>query len=279
MATSTTATASALLRPEQVEALLVLPALSASVAATVSNVVRTGSTEHRLPVITEDPSAKWTVEGAEIAPSDLVVDEVVVTPRKLAALSIISRELADDSSPAAATAVGLGMARDIARQIDAAYFGDLAAPAPKGLGALVGFSAIDAGASFADLDSFHAGISAAEQVGAAITSWACSPATALVLAQLKTGAGSNASLMQPDPTAPGRRVVAGIGLQVSPAIADGLIWGIPADRSVMVVRQAARIDVDSSAYFSSDRVGIRGTMRVSFGYPHPAALVKITVTP
>lgn len=278
MATATTATASALLRPEQVEALLVLPALSASVAANVSNVVRTSSTEHRLPVITEDPSAKWTVEGAEIVPSDLMVDEIVVKPSKLAALSIISRELADDSSPAAATSVGLGMARDIARQIDAAYFGNLAAPAPKGLASIVGFSPIDAGASFADLDSFHAGISAAEQVGASITSWACSPATALVLAQLKTGTGSNASLMQPDPTAPGRRIVAGIGLQVSPAIADGLIWGIPASRSVMVVRQAARIDVDSSAYFSSDRVGIRGTMRVSFGFPHPAALVKISTT-
>jgi hypothetical protein len=42
-------------------------------------------------------------EGAEITPSDPKLPELTVTPAKVAGLTIISRELADDSSPAAAS--------------------------------------------------------------------------------------------------------------------------------------------------------------------------------
>jgi len=43
------------------------------------------------------------------------------------------------------------------------------------------------------------------------------------------------------------------------------------------MRTGTSIRVDVSAYFSSDRVGIRCTMRVGFGWPHQAAVVKISV--
>ena len=34
---------------------------------------------------------------------------------------------------------------------------------------------------------------------------------------------------------------------------------------------------DRSAYFSTDRLGIRCVLRASFAFPHEAAIVKITV--
>ncbi|MBO3678998.1 hypothetical protein J5X86_28980 [Streptomyces sp. NEAU-YJ-81] len=37
--------------------------------------------------------------------------------------------------------------------------------------------------------------------------------------------------------------------------------------------------MNTDAYFSSDQVAVRGTMRVGFGYPHPAAVTKVSLTP
>ena len=69
--------------------------------------------------------------------------------------------------------VGIGLARDIARKVGAG--------------------------AFADLDAFAEAISLAETVGATVTSFVTSPATALALAKVKTGTGSNArcSVMTP----------------------------------------------------------------------------------
>ena len=104
--TTGAASGAPILAPEQVGELLIRPALNASIAAQAATVVSTSSTSYRVPVITDDPSAAWVAEGAEISPSDAVFAEEVVIPSKLAGLSIVSRELADDSSPAAAEAVG-----------------------------------------------------------------------------------------------------------------------------------------------------------------------------
>ena len=43
-----------------------------------------------------------------------------------------------------------------------------------------------------------------------------------------------------------------------------------------VLRQDVTLDVDWSRYFESDRVAIRGTLRVGFGFAHPQSIVKVT---
>ncbi|WP_324277128.1 phage major capsid protein [Blastococcus brunescens] len=158
--TLTTGTAGPLLTPEQVENLLVLPVLAASVALNplVSTVVRLTGSTYRIPKVTADPSAAWVAEGAEIPVSDLTTNELVVVPSKVAGLSVITSELAADSSPAASTEVGAGLARDIARKIDAAFFGGVAANTPSGLASLtVGESNVQdiaAGIAPTSLDAF-----------------------------------------------------------------------------------------------------------------------------
>ena len=72
-----------------------------------------------MPRVTADPAAAWTAEGAEIAVTDATLDEIVVTPKKLAGLVVVSNELASDSSPAALGVVGDGLVRDLRRKIDA----------------------------------------------------------------------------------------------------------------------------------------------------------------
>lgn len=284
--------------PTQVHDLIVQPVVAGSVAiqaiggeAAVIYVNDTANT-FRVPVVTEDPTAAWTAEGSEIAATAATLSETSSGFFKLAGLTIITRELANDSSPAAAQIVGAGLARDIARKLDAAFFGsnvtDAGPPVvrnaaqPAGLEDLTGFNAVAggaAGASWTNLDPFAAAIAGAENVGAELVSFTAHPDDALLLAQLKDETGSNRPLLGVDPTTPTRRLLQGVPLLPSPAVTEGTIWGIPRGRVLIVIREDVRLDVDRSAYFTSDKVAIRATLRCTFLHPHPAAVQKVKLVP
>lgn len=274
----TTSGGASILTPEQVGTLVIRPLMEQSVAAQVSTVVQTTSHDFRVPVVAADPTAAWTAEGAEIAVSDPTITEVVVTPKKLAGLTVITNELAGDSSPAALQVVGDGLVRDLKRKLDAAYFGTTTSNGPDGLGSLT-TATVDAGDAWANLDWAEEAKSEAEQVHAMLTAFVASPATALALAELKEQTGSNKALLGADPTQPTNRVIAGLPLYTSPAIDDGIVWGIPQQHSIFVLRQDATVVTDTSVFFTSDRVAVRATLRASFGFPHPGAVVKVSLTP
>lgn len=264
--------------PDDIGELVVRDVRAASVAARVATVARTSATTWRAPVVAADPTAEWVAEGDEITPSDATLGEVAVTPSKVAGLSIISRELAEDSTPEAAEVIGQGLARDIARKVDAAFFGNLSAPAPAGLGSIPSPGAVDAGASWDDLDAFEQAALDAEQVGGTLTAFVANPADALTLVTLKEQTGSNRALLAADPTQAGTRTLAGRPLYVSPDVTAGTIWGIPQRVTFLVVRNDVRVEVSADAYFSSDRVAVKATMRVGFAFPHHDAVQKITLS-
>jgi HK97 family phage major capsid protein len=266
--------------PDQIAQLITLPVQAASVAAQVATLLSTSSTRTQLPIIAADPSAAWVAEGAEIGASDPTVDDIVVTPSKIAGLTIITNELAADTSPAAAGIVGDGLARDIALKIDAAFFGSKGASLiqPAGLEDLAGVSLVDAGVAWANLDPFAEAIANAEGLGLMVDSFIANPADALLLAQLKESSGSNKPLLGSDPSSPTRRILQGVRLFTSPGVTVGTVWGIPQVRAVMVRREGVELAVDRSAYFTSDRTAIRATMRVGFGFPHAVAIQKIALT-
>lgn len=270
------ADAGPILTPEQVANLLVLPTLDAAVAGRMATRVNLGAQTLRVPRVTADPTASWVAEGQEIAQSDADFDEITVSPPKVAGLTVISRELADDSTPAAAQVVGAGLARDIARRVDEAFFGDVAAPGPPGLGSLTGTSTIDAPAAWNTVDPFEAALFAVEGEGGNVTAWAANPADALALSLLKEATGSNRNLLQPDPTQPSRRVLAGRPLYTSPYVPEGTVYGTDASRVLLVVRDDAEVTTDRSIFFTSDRVAVRATMRVGFAFVHAATVVAIT---
>jgi HK97 family phage major capsid protein len=86
--------------------------------------------------VVTDPSNAWTAEGAEIPVTDPDLDELVVTPPKLAGLTVVSNELMADSDPSALDVVGQGLVRDLQVKLDAAYFGNTVANGPSGLESL-----------------------------------------------------------------------------------------------------------------------------------------------
>lgn len=255
--------------PDQIGQLVVRPVLDAAIASQVGTVVNISSHEYRVPLVTADPSAAWVAEGAEITPSDATLSELTVVPSKVAGLSIISRELAEDSSPAAQQIVGQGLARDISRKLDAAFFANTTTNGPKGLGSLTTSTAEYALNGPANTDAFLEAISAAEAQGGNLTSFVTDPATALALATAKEATGSERNLLE-------GRTVAGVPLIVSTDVTAGTVWGIDSRYVQVVVRDNTRLEVDKSAYFSSDQVAVKATMRVGFAFTHPKALVKVT---
>jgi HK97 family phage major capsid protein len=262
--------------PPDFGALVVQPTLAASIFAQVATLAMTAGRDYRIPLVTADPTARWVAEGDEIAPSDPTLDELLVTPRKVAGLTIISRELADDSTPEAAQVVGDGLARDIARRLDQAAFAGLPAPAPAGLATLSGVQTYVNAGAFGNLDFAAQAISKAETVGATVTAFVTSPATALALATVKQAAGSNAPLLGTDATSATSRQILGVPLYVSQFVPPDTLYALDASRVWLVVRDDTTVEADRSVFFTSDRVAVKATMRAAFGFVHPQSVVRVT---
>ena len=92
---ATTVTAAAVLSPEQVSALVVIPYIETSVAMRASTVVQTGSHQLRVPRVTQDPAAAWVAEGAEIPVTDPTLDELAWLDRAKPDLAWLDRAKPD----------------------------------------------------------------------------------------------------------------------------------------------------------------------------------------
>ncbi|CAN5904110.1 hypothetical protein BH23ACT2_BH23ACT2_28400 [soil metagenome] len=250
-------------------------ALSDGVTTTVS----TSANVFRIPRVVDDAGANWTPEGEEIAASDAVLDEVVVVPRKLAGLTVISNELAADSSPAAADLVAAGIARSIASKVDEAFFGPTSPPpAPDGLASVTGAGVVALGA-LTNLDPFAAAIATSEQAGGSITAFVVSPGTALTLSTLKTADGASSPLLGVDAVNGTARMALGVPIRVARHLPDDVAWGLDASAIYSVLRADVVVDVDRSAFFTSDRLAVRAICRVGIGFVNEARLVRVDLTP
>ena len=200
-----------------------------------------------------------------------------VGPTHLKGLTVVSNELADDSDPSALEVVGAGLVRDLQTRLDSAFFGNTVANGPSGLESLSGVQHVDAGSVLTDLDAFAEALSLAEQVGATLTAFVMNPATLLSLATLKVAETWNQPLLGIDPSSPTKRSAQGVPVHWSPSVPEDTIWGIPRAKVFAVLRVPASVVTDRSAYFSSDRLGVRCVTRWGFAYPHEAAIVKIGI--
>lgn len=270
---------------EQVAPLIVEPLTRESVAMAASTVARTDQAEYRIPRITADPSADWIGPNTEIEASEATGADLTVTPAKVAGISYIANELANDSDPAAAGIIGQRLAVDIARRIDRAFFGTvITAPAdpdynavrPVGLESITGpsLNTIDA-IPTSGLDVYIDALAAAEGEGVELTSWVLNPTDAATLAKVKTGTGSNVLLLGGGAENGPSRTILGIPVRTSPHVTAGTAWGIPAARTFVVLRRDTEVVIDRSARFEFDQTAIRAICRIGFGFPHARGIVRI----
>ena len=266
------------LLPGEYGDLIVQPLEQESRAILASTSVLTGSHDYHIPVLNEDATAGWYSEGDDMSWVDPKFEELIVTPAKIGRVTLISHELATDSTPEAQTVVGESIARAIAAGVDEAFFGALAKPAASGLEALTGVSTVNAGTEWSTLDPFAEAIAASENVGGTLRTFVANPADALALAKVKKEDGSNEPLLGIDATEPGARRIMGVNVLVSPKVKAGTIWGIDPAFSQVVIRDDVSISVSEDVAFNTDQVAVKARMRVGFGFPHPASLVKINLT-
>jgi HK97 family phage major capsid protein len=179
-----------------------------------------------------------------------------------------------------ATERGQGIVRDLIRKTDQALFSATTTNGPEGVPGVSGVSDVDAGASYANVDAFTDAVYTAAGVNAVLSAWVTNPATAKTLSKLKELTGSNRPLLQPDPTLPGRAQILGVPLLTCPSVTTtkNVVWGIAAQYSYLVVREAAEVESDRSVFFTSDPVAVRAIVRLGFGFAHPPSLVKIHTT-
>jgi HK97 family phage major capsid protein len=279
--TNSTTSAGAILAPEAVGRLIIQPLIQQSVAGRALGVIQLADPAHdyRVPIVTADPSASWVAEGQEIPVSDADVEEIIVTPTKLAGLTVISSELARDSSPDAQQTVGNGLVRDLSRKLDEALFTSSTTNGPNGLPSVSDVGTHAAASTTADIvDAIIAAQYDAESHNAVVRVWVANPATATRLSSLKRGTDSNEPLLSNrDVTTPGARQLFGAPLITSPYAADNDVWGLDSAYSLLVIRQDAEIVADTSPFFTSDRVAVRATLRAGFAFAHPASIQKVTL--
>lgn len=261
--------------------LIVRPVTRTAVTAQVAKTRLTGAHSLRVPVIHSDPQASWLAEGQEIDLSEMQLGEQVITFSKVGGLSVITRELANDTDPAVVNEVGAGLSRDIARRIDAAFFGTNAEDpnAPKGLEDLENTTDVTA-TTLGNLDIFTEARFAAAQHDATIAAFVAHPTTAQRIATLKEGDASARNLLAAVPEGDQTGIVAsidGVPLRTSTAITKDIVWAIPNDRVVLGIREDVGIDVSDQVFFSSDRVAIKATARAAFGYLDEGSIVKVTL--
>jgi len=265
------------LTKQEIHDLIVLPVQALSVALQVTSPVSITATSIRIPKIVSDGTAAWVAENGAIPMSEAAADEDEVTPRKVAGLRTVSRELAEDSSPAATQQVGDGLVRAIAEACDAAFFGPtLPSPAPEGLRSLgSNVNTVALPKAFTNVDPLLAAIAHGKDSGAPVTSFVTSPALALEFNTLKESSGSQRGLLQNDPTQPDRNVVGGVPILTSKYVEAGDVWAIPRSRTFGVVRKKAEVESSEHFLWNTDQISVRGIMRVAFGFPDPSAISRI----
>jgi len=278
------------LSAEEVGVLIIEPLRLRSVALRTSTNVATIRPSYRFPIIAADAAAQWVPEGTFIPESQPTVDELVVTPVKVAALVSVTNELIADSAENA-TATGVvadGLVRKFARTLDLAFYGDTVTNGPDGVYSLDGAQSVTYDSSIPNLDVFATAISKLESVGVVCTSFAASFNTVLELALLKHftgtfegGATSNEPLLQSSPgdvQNPTTRTIFGVPLYAVPegTLSDGVIVAVGAEQVFTVMRQD--ISVVATPFgpgFGADSVTIRATLRANYGFPQQNAVVII----
>lgn len=273
--TSTTRTASAIIRPEEVRALLIEPTMAAATAATVSTVIYTRSPGVRVPRSGALDVAEWTPEGEEIPLGDLAFTEQAIDTRRLTGGSVLTQELVEDSSPEAAALVGQELARDLARSLDRAYFGAKTpgnTEQPLGLRDHLAEATTITATGTLTVEPFIDGQQAAEEHGHAISGWIAHPKTITQLAREFSKLNGAMSL---DVSQPLRQQLLGAAYLPCLHIPEGEVWAIDRANALLVVRTEADIERDASVFFTSYRIALRARIRVGFGWLNPAANIRI----
>jgi HK97 family phage major capsid protein len=256
-------------------------------------VVETDRDVLRIPRLTADAAANWVAEGGTISAADPTIDELTATPRKIAALTVASNELIDDSDPDVLDVLTANHLRSLALKFDlGAFEGSGTPPEIRGLKNVVGIQAVSmgaSGASLSNLDPFADAIGLLAQENATAGAFVMHPRTWRAVLKLKEApSGSNKPLVSESagsPTEGVRRSIYGVPVHLTSQLSITETAGANNDctsvyayepsQVVVVRRREARVEVDRSRLFNSDQSEIRTIARLDLVVPNVKAVARI----
>src|SRR5919204_4847873 len=255
-------------------------------------VISTETDTLHVPKLTADATAAWTAEAATITASDPTLNEVIATPRKLAALTRMSNEWVDDARarPSGLGFVAQNLIRALALKLDLGIFeGSGSAPEIRGLKNVSGIGTVSMGTNGAtptNLDPFADAIGTLAQNNAEATAIVMHPRTWQTLSKLKEQtSGNNKPLLQESAGSGSQglqRRIYGVPVYLSSQLSITETQGtstdcssayvVQADQIVAVRRRDVSIELDRSRYFESDESVLRAILRIDVVVPNPTAI-------
>lgn len=257
-------------------AIFVLENISAAsvMIASGATVVRTANRVIHIPRVTGSGGVGWYPELAPIGPGDPVGDELVLQPHKIGAISTVSNEAVNDSSPSALDAIGTAMLRAIGLGVDKAYFVGTGPSNDQPQGILT--QALPSTPGPVDYTTIVTAAGIVRGKGGRPDSLWVSPAdlTALQLAV----DGLNRPLIQPDPAQAMSETIAGLRIWATPAVPAGSALVAEAAQVIVCLRQDATVAVSTDASFNADASLVRVIARTDVGVNDVNGLCEITGT-
>lgn len=259
--------------PEQWAA-YVLEHLSAQSVVLASGATRITTAQRvvHVPKITADGSADWYAELSEIGAGDPQGDELILTPKKCAALTKLSDEVVSDSSPDVLDAVGTAMTRAVALVCDRAFLNGAGGLEPLGVFAQAGQHV----AGPIAIDSLIDAAGLVADVGGAATVAYVNPADHTALMKEKDANGR--PLLTPDYAQGPSSSIYGLTVWGTKGIAVGTALVAAPEQIVVCVRNDPTVAVSTDALFTSDGAVCRVIARVDVGVNDASGLVSIAAT-
>jgi HK97 family phage major capsid protein len=260
--------------PEQWAA-FVLEHLSAQSVVLASGATRIDTPNRvcHVPRIKTDGTAAWWSEMEVISTTEPTGDELVLTPKKVAALATLSDEVIADSSPSVLDAVGTSMTRAVALQADAGILTGAGGKAPTGVYGQAGNHIVSPAIT---IDSLIEAAGKVAAVGGQARAVYLNPADHTKLMLEKDA--QKRPLLTPDYSGGPSSTIYGLALWHTPAITAGTALVADPTQIVVAVRQDASVAVSADVSFTSDASVARVIARLDCGVNDPKGLTSIAAT-
>lgn len=252
-----------------------LRARTVAITAGARTIPLTSDTNY-IAKVAADPTPAWRAEAATIAESDPTFGRVTLTPRSLAVIVKVSRELLEDSLNLQ-TELPRVIAAAMAVELDrVAFFGTGTAPQPRGIVNTTGVNTIAHNAALSDFSPLvSARTKVLEANAAGVTAFVMSPRDEGNLANLKDSTAQ--PLRQPKAiedmpflTSTSFPTNGGVGLNESTIVTGHF------PHLLIGIRNNIRVEILRERYADTHQYGFVAHMRADVAVEHGAAFTTVT---
>jgi HK97 family phage major capsid protein len=226
-----------------------------------------------VPKVTADGTAAWYNELEAIGPGDPTGAELVLTPKKCAAVTQLSSEVIADSEPSVLDAVGNAMVYAVALVVDRAI---LTGSDPKGPTGVYGQAGRHVTNPTITIDSLIDAAGLVAEAGGQARVAYVNPADHTLL--MKQTDLQERPLLTPDYSAGPSSTIYGLAIWATKGIAAGTALVADPAQIVVAVRNDPTVAVSTDAIFVQDGAVARVIARVDCGVNDPNGLVSIAAT-